>query len=265
MLFEWYKHVGGICNEFACVRLESLAFRDLPPVHYAVLVGLLNRCSRLMLSNVALSANRRFGETTRLIDRCILESAVKIQWLCVRNEEGRFDRYLADGIKSDLHLKRHIEANIHKRDGERYVIEERMLRSIDRCLRLSGLSEQQVRQTKKLQDLLSIMESLDMGESTYIAVQRMGSHAVHGTWMDLITHYLRDDGGRFQPRDHDVETHHNQFVIVILMVLSALKAFVTFMAAEAPEVADLTDYVDRMFTDVVALDEEDHGDDFSTV
>src|SRR4051812_42822895 len=68
ILFEWYKYVGVLCNRAACLAPDSPAFRKIPAVHYAVLTGLLNRCSRLMVANVRLSCTRRYGETTRLLD-----------------------------------------------------------------------------------------------------------------------------------------------------------------------------------------------------
>jgi hypothetical protein len=102
ILFEWYKFVGILCNTVACISPDSPALQDTPPVHYAVLIGLLNRCSRLMLSNVRLSSTRKYGETTRLLDRSISETAVKIQWLCHKNNTDSFVRYLADGLQKDL-------------------------------------------------------------------------------------------------------------------------------------------------------------------
>jgi len=106
MLFEWYKYVGILCNIAACLDIESPAFRHIPEVHFAGLAGQLNRCSRLMLANVRLSSTGRYGETTRLIDRCIIESAIKVRWLCFKNDRESFIRYIADGLKKDLELKR---------------------------------------------------------------------------------------------------------------------------------------------------------------
>jgi hypothetical protein len=43
IMFEWYKYVGELCNFYASRRGDSPAIREIPPLHYAVLVGLLNR------------------------------------------------------------------------------------------------------------------------------------------------------------------------------------------------------------------------------
>src|SRR6266511_4389085 len=61
LLFEWYKHVGVAALQLANIALDSPALRRVSPVQYAVLTGLLNRCSRLMLANMRLSCTRRYG------------------------------------------------------------------------------------------------------------------------------------------------------------------------------------------------------------
>ena len=83
ILFEWYKFVAQLAMIVAHIQSESQAFRKIPARQFHVLVGLLNRCARLMLSNVVLSHEGRFGETTSIIDRCIFESAAKVLWLLV--------------------------------------------------------------------------------------------------------------------------------------------------------------------------------------
>ena len=139
ILFELYQEVGLLCNTAASISRASPALRSVPPVHYAVLRGLLNRCSRLMLANMHLTADGLFGETLDLISRCIMESATKVQWLCAKDSEEHFARYLADGLKKDIEWKRLVESNVRERDGKRLPIEERMLNSVNRCVRLSGI------------------------------------------------------------------------------------------------------------------------------
>jgi len=267
MLFEWYKHVGGMTNGFASIDMRSPAFRRIPAFHYAALVGLLNRCSRLMLSNTALASNGRFGETTRLIDRCIVQTAIKVRWLCTSvTDDDRFDRYLASGLKPDLIFKQEIEQNINNRGGQQQVIEVRMLESIDRSFTLSGMSPDALAEAKGLPTARDMMASLEMDGVAYTAIQRLGSHSIHGTWTDLITHYLRvDDAGEFHLRDHDVATHHNQYVMVMLMVLHAARSFFLFMAHQPADVGEFVEYVRQMADDIVALDKMDVGTDFDTV
>jgi len=111
VLFEWYQYVGKLCNFFASIDIDSEDVHELPKLHYAVLTGLLNRCSRLMLANVVLSHEGLFGETTAIIDRCIFEAVIKISWLCFKGDEASFNRLILDGLKSEVEFKKLILEN----------------------------------------------------------------------------------------------------------------------------------------------------------
>lgn len=247
ILFEWYKFVGLFCSTVACISPDSPALREIPPVHYAVLIGLLNRCSRLMMANVRLSSTGKYGETTRLLDRSIAETAVKIQWLCHKDDIDIFVRYLADGLQKDMILKRQIKKNIENRNADILVIEQRMLNSIDECIQLSGLSEQEINDAKKIPDFASMCNNLNFPDIFYTAIQRMGSHAVHGTWSDLIFNYLRHENGqRLYPRDHEIETQDVQFIVIIRLVLGAMKYFLNYVISNSSEISDFISVIENV-------------------
>jgi hypothetical protein len=229
ILFEWYKFVGLLAISFAQLERRSLGVREIEPLEYHVLIGLLTRCSRLMLANVALSHQGVFGETTAIIDRCIFESAVKIIWLVNSQDKEKFRRFIADGLKTELELKKEIDSIIASRDGHQLVIEKRMLESIQRAIESSGMSAQEVADTKKLPDLAAMMNALGDSRFMYLAGRKIGSHHVHGTWVSLIRHYLQDVDGEIRPRDHDVRTADIQFIVTSFLVLSAIEAFLLYV------------------------------------
>jgi len=263
MLFEWYKHVGHVTVLVASIRPESPGLREIPAVHYSILVGLLNRCARLMLSNTALSSTGLYGETTRLVDRCIVESAVKVMWLSKGLETDRFTRFLADSTRSDLALENEIERSIAARDGEVWPIESRMLNSIEHTLELTGLDRDTLSRVKRMPDMRSIMLEVGLDERAYIGLQRMGSHAIHGNWSDLVDCYLEPDpSGWLLPRDHNVETHHSQFVMVPVMVLSANREFLRAVAANAQDIEEIMSVIRIAWDGVRAIELEDSAADF---
>jgi hypothetical protein len=263
MLFEWYKFVGGLCNFFACIRPDSPAVRTIPSLHYAVVIGLLNRCSRLMLANVALSHEGLFGETTALIDRCIFESCVKIAWLCQVDSGDRFTRFLADGLRTEIELKGTIKRNIEARGGNVLTIEKRMLSSIDRHMASAQLSEDQISDTKRLPDLAAMIKGLDQDRLMYIVGQRLGSHHIHGTWPSLRMHYLEDgEGGMLRPRDHNCETHVNQYVFVPMVVLTAMNSFVHFLFDDEDDVAPMAGLLESIRQEIAKVNKEVVGNDF---
>jgi hypothetical protein len=76
----------------------------------------------------------------------------------------------------------------------------------------------------RMPNLNKIIEELGYQQLLYIVGQGIGSHHVHGTWSSLLFHYLEEteitesetrSEFRFGPRDHNCETHINQFMFVL--------------------------------------------------
>lgn len=263
ILFEWYKYVSLLCNFYASIHPDSPCVRKLPPLHYEVLIGLLNRCSRLMLSNVALSHQGRFGETTAILDRCIFESAIKTIWLCTNRDEESFVRFIADGLKIEIELKNKIDQIISERGGGPLIIESRMIESINKYITNSGLSEQEIVESKKLPDLASMIDSIGGNRLLYIGGQKLGSHHVHGTWISLRHHYLKERNGLMVPRDHDCETHVNQFAFIPLCVVDAVRAFIGYICCDPDDangpsklLHSVKDKIMELYSEVVENDFE---------
>ena len=254
VFFEWYKFVGLLANYCARIRQDSPALKPIEPQHFHLLIGLLNRCARLMHSNVALSHQRLFGETTAIIDRCIFESALTVRWICSGSIQERAKQFTANGLKTEIEFKKHIESNINDRSGQTWAIEKRMLRSIDNQIEAAKLSAEEIISSKKMPDMASMLESLGHSRLAYVIWQRIGSHHIHGTWPSLLVHYLEEvQAGVFGPRDHDCETHVNQFVNTSLIVLEAVDSFVRCVVSNGEDMAQLIDRCDDATKRIVAL------------
>ena len=267
ILFEWYKFVGSLNAVVAHIQRESPAFRAMPQLHYHILIGLLNRCARLMLSNIALSHEGRFGETTAIVDRCIFESGVKIIWLCTDPSSEKFTRYLADGLKTELELKAKIDSNITARHGDVFPIETRMLASIANHIASAGLTETQISEAKKLPDLASMLSTIGFDRLVYISAQKLGSHHIHGTWPSLLFHYLEEEpeGSRtFVPRGHDCSTHINQFMFVPLIILAAMSVYVQYAFGESGETEAFRNLFESTEAEIMRLYTESLGGDLSS-
>jgi hypothetical protein len=235
ILFEWYKFVASLGTFVTHIMPDSPAFKEIPEINYHVSAGLLNRCWRLMLSNVALSHKGKFGETTAIIDRCIFESAVKLQWLCLNPTPEKFRRFLADGLKTELELKAWIDNEVAL-NGSSQRIETRMRNSINNHIAASGLSESEIADSPKMPDMASMLTAIGHNRLSYIVAQKIGSHHVHGTWPSLLFHYLeekdapegRPDLTKFQPRGHDCEMHINQYMYTPVLLLDTLSVYVGY-------------------------------------
>jgi hypothetical protein len=262
VFFEWYKYVGLLCNFCASIRPDSPAVRKLSTLHYAVLVGLLNRCTRLMLANVALSHDGLFGETTSILDRCIFESAIKIIWLSVRRDEECFRRFIADGLKTEVEFKTLIGQMVSERAGVELEIESRMLESINNYITSTGLSEEEITKSKKLPDLASMINSIGGNRFLYIAGQKMGSHHIHGTWPSLRFHYLDEHDGFLAPRDHDCPTHVNQYAYISIFLIHAMRAFIEYVCIGQEDAQVFADRFDSIEKEIRNLYSEVVGNDF---
>lgn len=264
ILFEWYKFVGALCSFFACIRNDSEDIRSMSTLHYSVLIGLLNRCSRLMLANIALSHKGLFGETTAIIDRCIFESVVKLMWLCTKADAESFNRLVLDGLKSEVEFKRLILKNVTDRGGNRLQIEERMLDSIQNYLATVPTSEAAVVASPKLPDMASMINTIGGERLLYVAGQRMGSHHIHGTWPSLWRHYLVEHDGVLGPRDYNCPTHEDQYIFVMVLVLKAMRSFVDFVSKSGGREAFFT-LLDAIQHEIESLYDEIVGDDFENL
>ena len=226
LLFERYKYIGILANSAASIHQDSLAVGKIPSVQFCVNKGLLNRIARLMLSNVTLSSQGDFGETTLIIDRCIFESAMKICWMTDRDTADRTSRFLADGLKAELEFLAIVKENVRNRKGVELPLESRMIRKIANTIGASGLSESEVTSAKRLPSLADILREIDHDRLEYVVGMKLGSHAVHGTWPSLLSHYLeKDESDNWQPRDANSETDFNQYVNVSLFVLMAIRSW----------------------------------------
>jgi hypothetical protein len=226
LLFEWFRYAGILSATVSAITPASPGLRRVPPVHLAILRGLLLRCAKLMNAAMCLGSEAAFRETLAILVRCILESAVKVRWLCSTTAPDRYRRFMADGLKRELKFKATIKENIKSRGGLPLPIESRLLASIDRFLDMSGLTEDEVRETDQLCNFADMCATLDLPGPFYPVVQGMGSHAVHGTWGDLLENHLQyTPDGRFDLRLSSPAPFATQFSVVSRAVLQALAAY----------------------------------------
>lgn len=228
LFFEWHKTVGLLTAYWSLLIRESPALKRISKLRYIVLTALLSRISRLMMANLRMASDHRHFEAISIIDRSLHETAIKLTWLCKSKGSDRFDRYLADGLRNDLEFRKYILAAVQER-GHQTAIEARMLDSIDRSIRTSGIVEGRIVTIKKLPTLEVMMREVGFKDLGYLVVQRMGSHAVHGTWTGLLASAIDVEESTLKVRHETNSPHPNQLMFGSLMVLEAITAFSHFV------------------------------------
>jgi hypothetical protein len=263
LLFEWYKWTGLVANQVASLDPASPGYRDLPAVEVAVLRGLLNRASRLILATLQLASLHKHAEAIRLMTRSICETGILIQWLCRSGSGDAFRRYLAKGLDAELRLKADIEASIQAAGGEALVVEKRMLLAIAELCSLAQLTEDDVKASKKLPDFAAMLRSLGHDNLSYTVMQRQGSHAVHGTWPDLIFHYLEIEDGRFVLTDNVIVPEGTEFLASSTLVLEAVADFARFVIRDEEFACDIAQIAQDAINEIVRIHRLSSGDDYS--
>lgn len=225
--YEWYKYVAQVALTSASLDINSPLIRFQDKSNYGVLIGLLSRVSRLMLSNMKLSSGALHGETTTILDRCINESAIKVIWLCHDYDENKFDIFKAKALWTEVKLKEEINQNILKRKGEILPIEDRMLASINKYIDESKLTEEKIKKLrKKMPNMADIMRSISMKDLHYTVIMNIGSHSLHGTWVSLKRDYYTENEAEVHLKDmNESYTHINQYLSVSTYALECLKCF----------------------------------------
>lgn len=266
ILHDMYIYISRVAITCAEIHPSSAGVRPIPELNRAVLAGLLCRCCRLMYASIKLSDDGLFGETIAILQRCITETAFRIRWLCKKNDPSEFERYMADGLKKEVALREQIRSNIRTRGGQMLAIEKRMLDSTGRMLEVSGMTEEQVSSKKnKMPDFKTICTEIDLGP-LYLAVQKLGSHSIHGNWPDLLEHYIsRQADGLFELKDHSSHIHANQYLFPSLFVISATKDYLQYIAGHIWSVEDLAPELIKAETILEAISKEQSVGDYEAL
>ena len=192
----------------------------------AICIGLLSRISKLMVSVLKLSSGQEHGETVEILNRCILESSVDLQYLLMKDDEAIFQRFVKSGLKSERDLYDIIQENIRNRNGQELGIERDMLLSIARTCENSGVKIEEIDSNAgswggSYRDRLN---ALGLGEG-YQILQGTSSQSVHGSWSDLIRNYLdKTDSGYLPKADHKY-TDGELFAPMSIFAANAAKAY----------------------------------------
>jgi Family of unknown function (DUF5677) len=231
--FELYKETGALVILAASVYVSDDATEYPLSRNEAIAVGLLVRLSKFMLVVIQLSAEGRRGDVIFALNRCILESSTNLLYLLQKNEEAIYDQFVRSSFGPEKELLDVIQRNIADR-GHQIPIETRMLASINDACAKAGLKIEDLdrRHGDWGGNVRTRMRELGV-EEFYSGAQRVPSHAVHGTWMDLYKHHLKEKGGKFAPDPEWCAVDARILAPIAIWVLNATKAYLDKWRDEA--------------------------------
>jgi hypothetical protein len=229
--FELYKEAARLIAFVADVLNEEAAAKKGFARNQAICVGLLVKIAKYMLAVTQLSTNDARGDVVLALNRIIFESAVSLEFLSCSTDDKYFDQFVDFSLGPEREVYDEIQANIAARKGKILPIERRLMRSIHGICAVSGVKIEDVQ--KKHRDWgMNVRERLKaLGkEPLYSTTYRMPSHAVHGTWPDLLTNHLsykhNSTGVVFQPETKWTRVGSRLLAPMAVLILEAVSSYV---------------------------------------
>lgn len=190
LAFELYKEAGVLIGTCGHLYQSDEPENAVLPRNQAICAGLLIRITKFMTVVIQLTASSHRGEVVMSLNRSICESTINLVFLLEKNEERWFDQFARLSLGPERELYDIIQVNIANRAGEVLPIEKRMLNSIEGVCKLTGIKIEEV--DKKYRDWGGGLRDRTkaIGAEDLYTTLRTASHAVHGTWVDLMMNHL---------------------------------------------------------------------------
>lgn len=257
--FELYKEATKVVAFTAHLLDEVTAAQGGFTRNQAICAGFMVKISKFMLAVVQLSTGDDRGEVVLALNRILLESAVNLEFL-VRSPDGKyFDQFVDFSLGPERELYEQIQANIGARDGEVLPIEKRLLNSINHTCATSGVKIEAV-QRKHRDWGENVRERLKaLGKESLYGVYRTSSHAVHGSWPDLLTGHLKYDERTklFEPEPKWTRVGSRLLSPIALLILDAVDPYLEKFFPRSAERDLLQERIKDLHSRLIEADEAD--------
>lgn len=257
LVFELYKEAVTVLNLAAHLLDDAANVKGGWPRNQAICAGLIVRISKFMLVVTQLSAKRDRADVVFALNRSILESAVNLEFLLTKNADAVFDQFVKFSLGPERELYDMIQAKIGERGGEVLPIEKRMLDSINGVCKRSGVKIEEVKQKYGdwgggVKERLKALKK----EEEYVAVQRLPSHAVHGTWVDLCMRHLEYDAKAdvFLPDNSFTNVDARLLGPIATFVLQPTKLYLERFFSQVPDIAKLLERIKDLENRILEAD-----------
>lgn len=257
LALELYKETGFVLAICSHVFMAQSAEEGALTRNQAICAGLLVRITKFMIAVSQLSTSGKRGEVILALNRSILESATNLRFLLLKNEQKFYDRFVYFSLGPERELYDLIQSNIAKRDGRTILpIEQRMLNSIERVCRLAGVKIEDVDPNYRewaggLRNRLR-----ELGEEAYyVALQRVSSHAVHGTWVDLVLYHIKEKESGFVPDPTSSNSDPRLLCPICRLVLRAGRSYLESFFGDIRELRPLYRRIDDLQERIHKVDE----------
>lgn len=257
LAFELYKEAAVVFSVCAHISIGEKDSENAPALslNQAICAGFLVRIAKFMTGIIQLTASDDRREVIAVLERSIFETAINLRFLLLKNDDSVYKEFVQASLAPERELFDVIQANIQER-GHILPIEERMLRSINRACTWADLKIEEISPKFRNWGASTIKERLRaLGEeSLYLSILRIPSHAVHGTWVDLVFHHLEKKDGGFGPQPAWSRIDARSLCLPCVFVLWAARDYVRSLGM-VPEILPLYDRITNLQERIIKVDE----------
>ena len=210
------------------------------PRNQAICVGSLVRIAKLMRATAELASQGSYREIIHGLSRSIADSVVTIRFLILKDQPALFDQFVESSLGPEKEQYTYIHKKIAEHGGVIQPIEARMLDSIENVCFESGVNIEDVdpRHKEWGGNFPQRLEALGDREA-YAGIFRMPSHAIHGSWVDLLMNHLNYEGGEFSLEMETGQVDQRLLLPIALFVLEAVQTYLAKFFPIAPELSPL--------------------------
>lgn len=220
----------------------------------AIIGGNFVRLAKLLSAHLDQICQKR-QEMAFIISRLLFENIVNIKFLIRNASPELFDSYVKYALRNERKLRDLILKNIENRGGEQWHIEHRMLTSIERIARRSGINIDKTSPSKPKdwggKNFYERTEDVGL-ESTYLSLYGGSSRSIHGNWTDILDHHLEYIDSGFIPNFSWGCPRPQQILPISQLILETTREFLVY-AGSSPQ-APILARIDAIFENVRVAD-----------
>ncbi len=249
-----YREAGSICVLCAGAGVQGSGSEWVLDRRQAICAGLLVRIAKFMVAVLRLSEGKEHGEVIMAFNRSISESAANLRFLISKSDDGLYSKYILASLGTERAFYDLVKKQIEKR-GEALLIDDRILKSIRRVAHISGVDIKQVDPkfidwAGNLRQRYAALKQSDR----YVTEQRMGSHAVHGTWVDLVQNHLRPVDNGFVIQPDGLETNGQLLSPGALIALEAASTYIVQFFKDVPDSQVLVNRIEDLIARILGVE-----------
>ena len=253
---ELFKEVSQITSILLCIeRIDSKNNPRKWKRNEAILGGLMVRFTKLQTGYLDQICQKRM-EIANILFRCLGESIINLKYLLTKSTDYLFDEYIEYSLRQEKRFLNRIQKNIAKR-GSEIPVETRMKQSIERYLKISSFSVEQIDEKKWKpwgEKIYDRAKKIDM-EDLYIALFSLPSHSVHGNWQDLLTFHLEYENGEFSPKMQWGYPRPHPLFAITLLTVEINKLYLDEIISDCADKDKINKMLDDIFLRTFKVDE----------